>query len=93
MCRIYRVPPHKVGDYSQAHLANLKESNLDYLISTLRPWLVSYEQEGDRKLFTRGERRGGLRIMHDMGDLMRGNIAAPRHYYNAPVQQGRNLTR
>jgi len=83
MARIYRVPPHKIGDYSQAHLNNLEESNLDYLISTLRPWLVAVEQEWTRKLFSRAERRAGLHLHHDMADLMRGNMAARAAFYDA----------
>src|SRR6516225_9678603 len=60
ICRIYRVPPHKVGDYSQAHLANVEISNLDYITTTLRPWAVATETTCSLKLLSQKERRKGL---------------------------------
>lgn len=87
MCRIFRVPPHKIGDYSHAHLTNIEESNIDYTATTLRPWLVALEQEWTRKLFSRAERRAGLHVEHDMGDLLRGNMAARAAYYGGLFQK------
>lgn len=76
IARIFNLPPHKIGDYSQSHRANVEESNLDYLITTLRPWLVTIEQELNKKLFTSDERREGLHVVHNMDDLLRGNTQA-----------------
>lgn len=81
ICRIYRIPPHKIGDFSEAHLANLEAANLDYLMTTLAPWLTSIESQGNKKLLTRAERAAGLSIVHDMTALMRGNMAARSAFY------------
>ena len=50
--RPWRVPPHKAGDFSQSHLANIEASNLDYLMTALMYWLVAIEQQCCLKLFT-----------------------------------------
>ncbi len=91
IARLLNMPPHKLGDYSHAHLANLEESNLDYLTSTLRPWLEAIEQEYNRKLFTTSERRRGLHVRHDMTALMRGNMAA-RTARNQAMRNGGALS-
>src|SRR6201999_4153270 len=50
IARLFRVPPHKIGDYSQAHLANLEESNTDYVTTTLMPWCEAIEQTCNMRL-------------------------------------------
>lgn len=91
IARLLGMPPHKLGDYSQSHLTNIEESNRDYVDSTLRPWLIHIEQEGDRKLFTPGERARGLHLRHDMSALLRGNTAA-RTARNTAMRNGGALT-
>lgn len=91
MCRLLNLPPHKLGDYTTSHYANLEESNQDYLTSTLLPWLIAIEQEMNRKLFTQGERRRGLHVRHDMSALLRGNTQA-RTQRNQAMRNGGALT-
>lgn len=81
ICRIYRVPPHKVMDYSQAHLANLEESNLDYLMTTLNPWALAMEQVCCLRLLTAEERAGGYYFEHLLTALLRGNMKARAEFY------------
>jgi HK97 family phage portal protein len=81
ICRIYRVPPNKVGDYSQAHLANVEASNLDYIVTTLRPWAVACEQVCSLKLLSQSERRRGYYFEHNLTALLRGDSRARVEYY------------
>lgn len=80
VARLYNLPPHKIGDYSKSHLANVEEANLDYLSTTLTGWLEVLEAELDAKLFTDRERET-LFIEHDMTRLMRGNMTARVAFY------------
>ena len=75
IARLYRMPPHKIGDYSQSHLANVEEANLDYVAMTLAGWVTMWERELNRKLLTREQRRTH-QIGFDMSVLLRGNSAA-----------------
>jgi HK97 family phage portal protein len=88
ICRIYRVPPNKVGDYSQAHLANLEASNLDYIISTIRPWAVATEQVCSLKLLSQSERRRGYYFEHGLNALLRGDMKARVEYYSRMRDSG-----
>lgn len=88
VCRIYRVPPHKVMDYSQAHLANLEESNLDYLTTTLMPWCEAMEAVVNMKLLTAEQRSQGYYFEHIMAALLRGNMAARSAFYEVMERIG-----
>lgn len=83
VARLFRIPPHKLGDYSQAHVANVEESNLDYLATTILSWVCMIDDEATRKLLTREERRAGLVVLTDLRALHRGNTAVRTTYYQA----------
>lgn len=88
LARILRLPPHKIGDYSQSHLANIEASNLDYLTTTLMPWCESAEQELNWKLLTREERRAGYYLEHDMRAFLRGDMKARSEYHRNMIGAG-----
>ena len=81
IARMFRVPPHKIGDYSQAHLANVEESNLDYMMTTLLPWCEQIEQAINFRLFTKEERAKGLFAEHNLMAFLRGNMVARAEFY------------
>lgn len=88
VARIYRLPPHKLGDYSQSHLANIEASNLDYFMTTLMPWCESIEQELNWKLLTRAERAEGYYLEHDMRAFLRGDMKTRAEYHAKMVAIG-----
>lgn len=81
IARLFRLPPHKLGDYSQSHLANIEQSNIDYMTTTLMPWCESVEQELNRKLFTTQERRDGYYVEHQMQAFLRGDMNSRATFY------------
>ena len=87
VARLFNLPPHKVGDYSESHLANVEEANLDYLTMTLYGWVVMGEAQMNSKLLTREDRRTH-EIVIDMSALMRGNSAARTAYYQGMRNMG-----
>jgi len=86
--RPWRVPPHKAGDFSQSHLANIEASNLDYLMTALMYWLVAIEQQCHLKLFTPAERASGLYVEHNVNALLRGDIVSRFNAYHAALADG-----
>ena len=90
ICRIYRVPLHKIVDYSQVQLASagIEAMNLDYLATTLVPWIVRYEQEFMLKLFTPAERRAGLYVRFNVAALLRGDMKSRAEFYKIMVENG-----
>jgi HK97 family phage portal protein len=52
IARIYRVPLHMVDETDKAaSYASVEQFALMFVVHTLRPWLVRWEQELNRKLF------------------------------------------
>lgn len=50
ICRIFRVPPHKVGHLLRATNNNIEHQGLEFVRDTLRPWVKEIEQETSFKL-------------------------------------------
>jgi HK97 family phage portal protein len=45
VARWLRVAPHKLADLERATFSNIEEQQIDYIASTLRAWLVRWEQQ------------------------------------------------
>lgn len=75
IARMFCVPPHKIGDYSESHLANVEEANLDYIAMTLAGWVAMVEYQLNCKLLSREDRQTH-EIGLEMKGLLRGNVAA-----------------
>lgn len=56
ICRIFRVPPHLVGDLEHATFSNIEHQSIDFAVHTIRPWLVRIEQSMNRALFSDEEK-------------------------------------
>ena len=52
IARIFRVPPHMVGDLEKSSFSNIEQQSLEFVKYTLQPWLVCWEQSLHRSLFT-----------------------------------------
>ena len=87
VARMFGIPPHKLGDLERATFSNIEESNIDYVISTLRRWLVRWEQECNRKLIAPLEK--GLQFTEHLVDgLLRGNIQSRYGAYSQGINNG-----
>lgn len=51
IARLFRVPPHMIADLERATFTNIEHQSLDFVVHTLRPWLVRIEQAFLRDLF------------------------------------------
>ena len=56
ICRIFRVPPHMIGDLNRATFSNIEHQSIDFAVHTIRPWLVRIEQAINRALFSDKEK-------------------------------------
>jgi len=50
MARIHRIPPHMIGDLEHATFSNIEQQAIEFVTYCLRPWLIRWEQEINRKL-------------------------------------------
>lgn len=78
------IPPHLLRDLARATFSNIEQQNLDFLVYSLGPILVDYEQEFDRKLLSPPE----TFCKHNLAALMRGDTAARSAFYQSMIGNG-----
>lgn len=81
VCRLFRMPPHKVQHLMQATFSNIESQALEYVVDCLLGWGVRWEQEVWRKLLTPREQKTGYFACHNFNMLLRGDTAARTTYY------------
>ena len=78
---IFRVPPHMIGDLERATFSNIEQQSIDFVVNTLRPWLVRIEQSITRDLIGPIE-RGKIFAEFSVDGLLRGDIASRYNAYS-----------
>jgi HK97 family phage portal protein len=87
VARWFGVAPHKLMDLERATFSNIEHQAIEYVQDTLRPWLVRWEQELNRKLLTERERER-LYFEHLVDSLLRGDTPARYSAYAIGRQWG-----
>jgi HK97 family phage portal protein len=73
IARLFRVPPHMLADLERATFSNVEELGLEFVMFTLMPWLVSFEQRIHESLF-RPDERDTYFAEHLVSGLLRGDM-------------------
>lgn len=84
---IFHVPPHMIGDLERATFSNIEQQSLEFVIFTVRPWLVRWEQELNRILFSTAEKETYF-CEFLVDGLLRGDIKSRYEAYAIARQQG-----
>lgn len=87
ICRIFRVPPHMIGDLDRATFSNIEHQSIDFAVHTIRPWLVRIEQAVNRALFSEKE-KGRFYVQFNLDGLMRGDYKSRMEGYAIARQNG-----
>jgi HK97 family phage portal protein len=89
ICRLFRLPPHKLAELERATHTNIEEENISYLSQTLAPWLRRWRQSIWRTLLTPEERAAGeLFAEHEVEAFLRGNFRAQAEAWARLLQAG-----
>ena len=87
ICRIFRVPPHMIGDLDRATFSNIEHQSISFAVHTIRPWLVRIEQAMNRALFPDNE-KGRFYVQFNLDGLMRGDYKSRMEVYAIARQNG-----
>ena len=87
ICRIFRVPLHLVGNLERATFSNIEYQSIDFVVHTIRPWLVRLEQSINKSLFLKGERKEYF-VSFVVEGLLRGDFASRMQGYSIGIQNG-----
>lgn len=85
---IYRVPAHMINDLDKATFSNIAEQGVGFVRNTMMPWVVNWEQELNRKLFTPAERAAGYYVKLNLAALLRGTPKERAEFYHYAITDG-----
>ena len=74
ICRLWRMPPHKIGILDRATFSNIEQQSLEFVTDTLLSWLVAWEQAINRDLIL--PLTPGVFAEHNVAGLLRGDLKA-----------------
>ena len=57
ICRVFRVPPHLIGDLSRSTNNNIEHQSIEFVTHTIRPWCVRIEKALNGYLLNNLERK------------------------------------
>ena len=85
---IFNVPAHMINDLEKATFSNISEQAIQFVRHTMIPWVVKYEQEINRKLFTKIERDAGYYVKFNLNGLLRGTPEERAGFYTKGIRDG-----
>jgi HK97 family phage portal protein len=74
IARLFNVPPHFLRDLERATFSNIEQQAIEFVVYTLRPWVVRFEQRLKIELLSPQDRVTHF-IKFNVEGLLRGDIA------------------
>ena len=87
ICRLFKVPPHKVAELQFATFSNITHQSLEFVRDSLMPWIVKLEQEADRRLISPSQ-RGKVYTRINANGLLRGDFETRTKSYQLLLDRG-----
>ena len=87
IARIFRVPPHMVGDLEKSSFSNIEQQSLEFVKYTLDPWVIRWEQSIQRSLLSRDEKTAYF-VKFNLEGLLRGDYQSRMNGYAIGRQNG-----
>ena len=87
IARIFRVPPHMVGDLDKSSFSNIEQQSLEFVKYTLEPWIMRWEQSINRALLSETEKSEYF-VRFNVDGLLRGDYQSRMEGYATARQNG-----
>ena len=87
IARIFRVPPHMIGDLEKSSFNNIEQQSLEFVKYTLDPWVVRWEQSIHRTLLSTDEKKDYF-VKFNLEGLLRGDYKSRMDGYAIARQNG-----
>lgn len=87
IARIFRVPPHMVGDLEKSSFSNIEQQSLEFVKYTLDPWIIRWEQALNRALINQNEKTKYF-FKFNVEGLLRGDYQSRMNGYAVARQNG-----
>lgn len=87
IARIYRVPPHMIGDLEKSSFSNIEQQALEFVKYTLGPWVMRWEQQLSKSLLSPKE-KGVYFAKFNVDGLLRGDYQSRMNGYAVGINNG-----
>lgn len=87
IARLFRIPPHMVGDLEKSSFSNIEQQSLEFVKYTLDPWVVRFEQALKKSLLLPEEKKTYF-IKFNVDGLLRGDYQSRMNGYAIGRQNG-----
>ncbi|GHU73451.1 portal protein [Clostridia bacterium] len=87
IARIFRIPPHFIGDLEKSSFSNIENMSLNFVKYTLDPWIVRLEQSFQQSLLLPNEKHEFF-IRFNVDGLLRGDYQSRVTGYSIGIQNG-----
>lgn len=87
IARIFRVPPHMVGDLEKSSFSNIEQQSLEFVKYTVGPWVARWEQSLSQALLLPSEKTK-YTIKYNLDGLLRGDYESRMNGYAVGRQNG-----
>lgn len=87
IARIYRVPPHMIGDLEKSSFSNMEQQAIEFVKYTLGPWVTRWEQQLDKALLSPKE-KGKYFFNFNVDGLLRGDYQSRMSGYAIGINNG-----
>jgi HK97 family phage portal protein len=87
IARIFRIPPHMIGDLEKSSFSNIEQQSLEFVKYTLDPWVSRWEQSMRRALL-RPEEKQEYFFKFNVDGLLRGDYQSRMNGYATARQNG-----
>ena len=87
IARIFRVPPHMIGDLEHSTFSNIEQQSLEFVKYTLQPWVVRWEQAMTKSLLLPAEKEDYF-IKLNVDGMLRGDYQSRMNGYATARQNG-----
>ena len=74
IARMFRVPPHKIGDLKRATFSNIESQAREFVMDSLLPWLRRWESRLNKSILSEADRASGLFFEFLIEGFLRGNM-------------------
>ncbi|TCT14583.1 HK97 family phage portal protein [Natranaerovirga pectinivora] len=87
IARIFRIPPHMIGDLEKSSFSNIEQQSLEFVKYTLDPWVIRWEQAMQKALLLPSEKNKYF-IKFNVDGLLRGDYQSRMNGYAVGRQNG-----
>jgi len=87
IARLFRIPPHMVGDLEKSSFSNIEQQSLEFVKYTLDPWVIRWEQAMKKALLLPSEKKDYF-IKFNVDGLLRGDYQSRMNGYATGRQNG-----